>query len=212
MSDKTMHILAYFVLTFLVWFAVSPYQKMQWKRFKVWIVLMTVIGYAAIDEYLQGYVGRSVDIRDFIADVFGVILTLGILSVVDFWPAILISSAIFMFVISNYSNLLQLQDYWDAAFHFTAYTAFTVIWIQYLDRRNWLSENLAIRLIQSLTGPALLLFAIKMNALMLGRPFDGGNVIIGLFGICGAIMFSALILRVAAEKRKPRFDIYHWLS
>ncbi|MHC5095363.1 MAG: VanZ family protein, partial [Planctomycetota bacterium] len=54
MSDKTMHVLAYFVLTFLVWFAVSPYHKARWNGIKVWIVLATIIGYAAVDEYLQG--------------------------------------------------------------------------------------------------------------------------------------------------------------
>jgi hypothetical protein len=124
MSDKTMHVMAYFALTFLVWFAVSPYQKAGWGNLKVWIVLATVIGYAAIDEYLQGYVGRSVDMQDFIADVFGIVLGLGMLSVFGFWPAMLLSAAFFIFVISNMSNLLLLyrQYYLNAVFHLTAYT------------------------------------------------------------------------------------------
>ena len=33
MSDKTMHVLAYFVLTFLIWFTISPYEKVQWRCF-----------------------------------------------------------------------------------------------------------------------------------------------------------------------------------
>ncbi|MHC5191269.1 MAG: VanZ family protein, partial [Planctomycetota bacterium] len=73
MSDKTMHVLAFFVLAFLVWFAVCPYQKARWNRLKVWVVLATVIAYAAIDEYLQGFIpGRSADVWDFVADTVGV--------------------------------------------------------------------------------------------------------------------------------------------
>ena len=203
MSDKTMHVLAYFVLTFLVWFAVSPYHKARWNGIKVWIVLATVIGYAAVDEYLQGFVGRSVDMQDFIADVFGVVLGLGTLSIFGFWSAMLMFSAVFMFVISNLSNLLLLypEYYLNAAFHFTAYTAFTLIWIQYLDRRNHRPSGRAFWLMTSLAMPVSLLFAIKMTAAIFGRPFDWIGMAIGLCGICAAILISGAVFRVSRRKK-----------
>lgn len=202
MSDKTMHVLAYFVLTFLVWFAASPYHKARWNRIKVWVVLATVIGYAAIDEYLQGYVGRSADMQDFIADVFGVVLGLGVLSVFGFWSAMLMFSAVFIFVISNLSNLplLYPQYHLNAAFHFTAYTAFALIWIQYLDRRDRPRTGWAFWLMKSLTVPVSLLFAIKMSAAIFGRPFEWIDAAIGLFGICAAILISGAVFRGSRGK------------
>ena len=64
MSDKTMHVLAYFALTFLVWFAVSPYHKARPSKLKPWLVLIGILCYGIIDEYLQGRVGRSMDYVD----------------------------------------------------------------------------------------------------------------------------------------------------
>jgi hypothetical protein len=202
MSDKEMHILAYFVLTFLVWFAVNPYQKTQWNRAKSWVVLVGVLGYAAIDEYLQGYVGRSADMQDFIADIFGIILALGLLSLIDFWPAMLVSSAIYIFVICNFSKLLSLRVYWGVAFYFTAFAAFTVIWIQYLDRMGHLTKKRAVGFAKSLAVPAFLLVAVKLNALMLGGSIDGANLIIGLMGVCVGVMMSAVIFKVPFGKEK----------
>jgi hypothetical protein len=203
MSDKTMHVLAYFVLTFLVWFAVSPYQKARWNRLKVWVVLATVIGYAAIDEYLQGYVGRSVDIQDFIADVFGVALALGMLSIFGFWSAMLMFSAVFIFIISNRSNLLLLypQYHLNAVFHFTAYTAFELIWIQYLERRSNPPSGRSLWLMTSLAMPVLLLFGVKVTAAFFDRPFGWIDIATGLFGMCAAILISGAVFRVSGGKK-----------
>ena len=203
MSDKTMHGLAYFVLTFLVWFAVSPYQKARWNKVKVWVVLATVIGYAAIDEYLQGFVGRSVDMQDFIADVFGVVLGMGVLSIFGFWSAMLMFSAVFIFVISNLSNLplLYPQFHLNVVFHFTAYTAFELIWIQYLERHGNPSRDRALWLMTSLAMPVLLLFGVKVTAAFFDRPFDWIDIAAGLFGMCAAILISGAVFKVFREKK-----------
>jgi len=211
MSDKTMHILAYLALTFLVWFAVSPYHKVRLNKPKAWLVLIGVLCYGALDELLQGRVGRSVDAMDFAANLFGVVLGLGLLSILGFWSALLAVSAVFIFVISNMSNLLHLSQFahyhLNALFHFTAYTAFTLIWIQYLDRRGNLLTGWALWLTVSLVMPVLLLFAIKVTAPFFGRPFDWIDVATGLFGISSAILISRAIFRFSRGKNKEATEL-----
>jgi VanZ family protein len=207
MSDKTMHVLAYFALTFLVWFAVSPYHKVRWNRLKVWIVLMAIIGYAAIDECLQGYVGRSMDIRDFISDIFGVVFALGLLSIISFWPALLAASAVFIVIISNFSNLLLLypEYYLNVVFHFTAYTAFALIWLQYLDRRSRLPSGKFFQFTTPWILPVLLLLIVKITAPLFGRPFNWIDMAISIFGICTAVLASYMIVKFSRRKKQTPF-------
>jgi VanZ family protein len=204
MSDKTMHVLAYFVLTFLVWFAISPYEKVQWNKAKVWVSLMLVIWYGAIDEYLQGRVGRSADVLDFFADLFGMVMGLGVLSIFGFWPALLTVSVVFIFVISNMSNLLLLypEYYLNTLFHFTAYTALTLIWIQYLVRRDDFPTSRAFRMTASWILPVLLLFIVKAAVPFSNHLFCWPDVATGLFGICAAVLTSWSIFRFSCKKKQ----------
>ena len=196
MSDKTMHVMAYFVLAFLVWFAVSPYQKVQWNRKKVWILITIVACYGALDEILQGPVGRSTDFMDFVADLFGLGSALGLLSVLSFWPALLAASGVFVFVISNLSHLLMLypQYYLDTLFHYTAYTAFALIWIQHLDRYTSIRPAGAKWLICSLLVPLGLLVLIKGTAPLFDRTINWIDVATAIFGIASAILISWLTI------------------
>ena len=50
MSDKKLHYLAYLILVSLLWFAVSPHDRVNWKKAKVWIVLAVIVWYGAIDD------------------------------------------------------------------------------------------------------------------------------------------------------------------
>jgi len=83
-SDKFLHYLGYLVLVFLLWFVISPGRKVNWRRASVWLVLLVVVWYGAIDEWLQGYVGRCPDIMDFLADLSGALTGLILLSIFRF--------------------------------------------------------------------------------------------------------------------------------
>ncbi|MHC4525346.1 MAG: VanZ family protein [Planctomycetota bacterium] len=196
MSDKTMHVMAYFVLTFLVWFAISPYEKVHWNKAKCWLVVLAVVLYGVMDEYLQSKVGRSADVKDFIANLFGVLLGLGVLSIFGFWSALLTVSAVFIFVLSDVSRLMTLPQYsfYAIAFHFTAYTAFTLIWIQWLDRFSKYALGKAGGLAVAVTIPAGLLLAVKGAAPFWDRPFNAFELGIAVFGICAAILTSYLTI------------------
>lgn len=204
MSDKTMHVMAYFALTFLVWFAVSPYQKVQWNTKKVWILIAVIACYGALDEILQGRVGRSAGVMDFVADLFGVGSALGLLSVLSFWPALLAASVVFVFVVSNMSHLLMLypQYYLDTAFHYTAYTAFALIWIQHMDRYTSVRPANAKWLVYSSLVPLGLLILIKGTAPLFDRMIGWVDVATALFGIASAILISWLTIGVSRKLPK----------
>lgn len=190
MSDKTMHVLAYFALTFLVWFAISPYEKVRWDKAKCWCVILVVVLYGVFDELLQARVGRSADIMDLVADFFGVILGLGLLSIVDFWTSLLVTSAVFIFVLSDMTRLMALSQYshYASAFHFTAYTAFTLIWTQWMERFSRIARGGADWLAVSLSTPFGLLLGVKVAAPYFGRVLNVFDVAIAVFGILAAVL------------------------
>ena len=191
-SDKTMHVMAYWALTFLVWFTVSPYEKVRWNKARVWFVLAAVVLYGVADELIQAYVGRSADVMDFMADLFGVLLALGFLSIFGFWSALLIVSAVFIFVLSDVSRLMTLPQYSSYAltFHFTAYTAFTLIWIQWLERFGRIPVGSVRWAGVSTALPLGLLLAVNAAAPLWDRLFDVFHFSIALVGIAAAVCLS----------------------
>lgn len=76
MSDKTMHVVAYMLLGFLLWFAVSFERKADWRKLKPWLILAILLFYGVVDEVLQQFVGRGTDVLDFAADIGGVTATM----------------------------------------------------------------------------------------------------------------------------------------
>lgn len=85
-SDKLAHFVAYAGLAFLLALRVSTARRIT-ARHALLIVLL-VSGYAAVDELLQTPVGRQADMRDWGADVVGVLIGLGV-----FWGARAVWSA-----------------------------------------------------------------------------------------------------------------------
>jgi VanZ family protein len=132
-SDKTLHILAYMVLVFLMWGAISPYQKVNWRQATVWWLLLVVVGYGIIDEWLQGYAGRTPDAKDFLADLGGTMISLGLLSFLDFWLAATILSATTLFMLNclTRADLTTLLPAANSLLHFFGYGLLTALWIRY---------------------------------------------------------------------------------
>lgn len=198
MSDKTMHILAYLALVFFVWLAISPYQKVNWLKSKAWIVLAAVLAYGAFDEWLQSKVGRQMEWLDLLGDAKGALLGLAILSFLSFWPAILVVSAIFIFSLSNQSNLLSLYSeyYLNTVFHLTAYTTLTLLWIQHLDRRPKYQRSNPLWPIIALGLPLGLLAVIKITGVYYYHKIIWWvDVATAVFGIAAAILVSWLVFR-----------------
>ena len=71
-SDKALHFLVYLILASLLWFAARPEDKVNWRKRRVWWVVLAAVIYGVTDEITQCMVGRSCDIADFFANIAGV--------------------------------------------------------------------------------------------------------------------------------------------
>jgi hypothetical protein len=206
MSDKTMHLLAYLVLVFFVWLAISPYEKVRWNHAKVWIVLAIIVWYGATDEWLQARLGRQMELMDFIWDLAGALSGLGILSVLTFWPALLTVSTIFIFAISDRSLLLNLypQFHLNTAFHLTAYATLTLIWIQHLDRDGRFRKSHPTWPLIAISLPLALLAAVKLVGLHYGKVVWWVDIATAIFAIAATVLISYLAFLATVKKQPPQ--------
>ena len=199
MSDKTMHVLAYLALVFVWWFSISPYKKVNWRKAKVWATLGVMVWYSAFDEWLQGCMSRSADVRDFYANLAGTIIGLGIISIFSFWPSCLIISGVFVFSVTNLSSidLLAGLPWLNIGFHFFGYAGFTLIWIQYMQRYIRL---VGVKWIAAALGaPAMLLAGVKLCSIGLGKDVSFIDSGLAIIAIAAAIVVSWLTCRYSVS-------------
>jgi hypothetical protein len=200
-----MHLLAFMTLMFLAWLTISPYEKVRWNRARVWILLAVMVWYGAFDEWTQGFVGRQTDIIDFCYDLGGSLVALGILSVLSFWPALLTVSAIFIYAVTDRSVLLNLypQLHLNTAFHLTAYTTLTLIWIQHLNRDGRFRRTHPTWPLIALSLPLGLLMAVKLVGLYYEKPLWWVDIATAAFGIAATVLISYLTF-LATLKKLPQ--------
>jgi VanZ family protein len=207
-SDKGLHFLAYLILTFLLWFAISPDKKVNWREAAVWWVLFVVVWYGVVDEVLQGYVGRNCDVMDFFADLAGTLAGLILFSFFTFWPVLLVVMGITIFTLTNFirANLAELLPITNAIFHFFAYGFFTMLWLQYIHlflptkapKPKWMIAALAL--------PIGFLLTVKLFSVIFGKDFVAQEVIISVVGITAVvatIYLIALFRRRITQKLSP---------
>lgn len=184
-SDKSLHIFAYLILTFLLWFAIRPDEKVSWRKAAVWLVFIIVTGYGAVDEVVQSLVGRTCDAMDIAANITGILTGLLLFSFFTFWPAALFVTGIVIFGITNllHVNLAELLPVTNTIFHFFAYTFFSALWLYnmhlYTNRKyigiKWFVLALAV--------PAGLLITVKIFSAIIGRHFTVPDTIASLGAI-----------------------------
>jgi VanZ family protein len=203
-SDKGLHSLAYLILTFLLWSAINPDKKVNWRPRSclrqedagAWWILLVVVLYGICDEVLQGFIrGRSCDAMDFVADLAGTLTGLIILSIFTFWSACLVVTGITIFGLTNIPrvNIAELLPMAKIAFLFLAYTFFTLLWIQYLDNFPTLKAQKFKWLMGALILPIGFLLAVKLGALVLCRSFTITDLIVPVVGITTVVGTSSLI-------------------
>jgi VanZ family protein len=200
-SDKSLHFLAYLILTFLIWSVVVGDRKVKWRRVAPWLVLFVIAAYGVIDEWLQSYVaGRSCDIRDYFADLVGLIASLILCSFFPFWPAGLLITAIFIFGITivAQANLARLLPVTDAVFHLFAYAILTVIWIQCMYLFPAVKTSKVRWLILALAGPAGFLIGLKLFSVIVGKNFTLSDIIISFGAI--AVVVAGFYLGTSFRK------------
>lgn len=193
-SDKTMHYLAYFILTCLLWSAISPYKKADWRRLRVWRVILTVVIYGALDETLQGYLGRSADVQDFFADVLGALAGFAVLSFFSFPHTILLLAITSMFILPSIakSGLVTAAGLCDKGINFVAYTLLTIGWVHYKRTILKLDVGKIYSAVTSLLLPVTVLICVKLFCIFKGRNFEASSMVFAAAGILTATFLTFL--------------------
>ncbi len=194
-SDKVLHYLIYLILTFLLWFAISPHKKVNWRKATVWWVMLVVVWYGVFDEVLQGYVGRQPDVRDFFADLGGTVTGLILLTIFHFWPAglTIIGGAIFALTNFARTNPADVLPVTNATFYFLAYGFFCLLWLRYMchilpfrtPEFKWIAVALA--------PPIGLLICSELFAAFASKGFEPSRSIAATAGIISAVGMVSLI-------------------
>jgi len=200
-SDKSLHFLAYLVLTFLLWFSLKPKDKVKWGKFKVWGVLFGLTAYGAIDEIIQSHIGRTCDIMDLAANVAGIFFCLLLLTFLSFIPAALLISGIVIFGIANVAktNLAESFPIVYSVFHFVAYSIFTSFWIFYMNNNLPRRYKKLKWLILAVGIPLCFLVAVRISSFYLGRGIDQKDFIFPIAAILTVITARYLRLFIMQE-------------
>ena len=194
-SDKSLHFLAYLVLVFLLWFAISPNKKVNWRKAAVWWVLFVAVWYGVVDEWLQSYVGRTCDIMDFFADLAGTLAGLILFSFFTFWPVLLVVMGTTIFTLTNFTraNLADLVPITNAMFHLFAYGFFTMLWLQYIHLFLPMKAPKPKWMIAALVLPVCFLLTVKLFSVIFGKDFVVQDVIISAVVIITVVATIYLI-------------------
>lgn len=189
-SDKSLHFLAYLVLVFLLWFAIIPDRKVNWRKAAVWWILFAVVWYGVLDELLQVYVGRTCALMDFSANVTGVLTGLILFTFLTFWPAFLVVTGIAVFLLTNLAraNIAELLPVASIIFYLFAYGFFTLLWIQYMNLFLSLKAPQPKWLFVAVIVPAGFLAVVKLFSVVLDKSFAVHSVIISTAAIAAVII------------------------
>jgi VanZ family protein len=213
-SDKRLHFLAYLILILLIWGAVKPYQRIHWRQATVWWILLFIVWYGVIDEWLQGYVSaRSVDIQDFLANLTGAVSGLILLTFLSYWTAFLAAMALGLYIVTNCAtiSLAQFMPLAYPLFFLFGYMFFTLLWVFYLHKHNYTSTAGHAKamgspqsLISTLGCPIILLTVSQISAHIKGPARPSWDILLSLTGILLAVLL-ALIINLR-HRRQPRLN------
>jgi len=136
MSDKTMHLAAYMVLTLLIWLATSFDIKVKWNKPRPWLVLVFIFLYGIADELSQHFIaGRSTDMLDLASDMLGAAAALIVLTFITGYHAAMLliaMSPIFLPAIVK-AKIIKQDSFIEFILYIAAFAIITISWITYLD-------------------------------------------------------------------------------
>jgi VanZ family protein len=214
-SDKTLHVLVYLVLVFLLWFAVKPDSKVNWHKASVWWVFLVASGYGLVDEWFQSFsAGRSASIGDFLANLVGVGVGLILFTFLSFGPALLVVTGIVIFGLTNLtrSNPAELLPVTNVIFHLVGHGFFAFLWIGHVNHYSRLKAPELKWLIAVAAVPACFLLVVKLFPLVRGRGFALQDVIISLGAILAIVSIALLSAVLTKRAGKQNGDGYGFLK
>ena len=205
LSDKTLHYLAYLLLVFLLWFAINPQKKVKWHQATVWWIIFIVVWYGVADEWLQGYVGRDPDVKDFYADMAGAFSSLVLLTIFSFGSAVLVVTGIFIFILTNLTEISIAQDLptINALMIFFSYGFFAILWQRYMHHYIRPKSPQIKWLLIALATPLGLLITMQLFGLVFRGGFRYSDITIAataIVGVVGTFYLTALFRKRISKK------------
>ena len=133
-SDKTMHFVAYMILALLLWFGTSFEKKADWKKLRPWLLSAIILLYGLVDELLQHFMKRSMDPKDFAANMLGLAVAMAMVTIL---PAchtamILVTVCPFFLPALVRSQLIPEGSILEVGAYLAGFACVTVAWIEYL--------------------------------------------------------------------------------
>ena len=195
-SDKNLHLLAYMLLTILLWSSIRPHERVTLRSRALGWVLAILVAYSLADEWLQGLVGgRSKDPYDLVADFLGIMGGLGLLTAYSFWPALLITVGVSIFALTNFTraNLADLVPLTNAALNFLFYALFTAVWLQCISVLSLAGPPKGRWWLWALAFPSGLLVAVKLGSVAVDKPVEPWDVFVPAAAIVAVVLVRSLI-------------------
>jgi len=208
LSDVSLHYIAYLILVFLIWLAITPDKKVNWRKAATWWVLFVVVWYGVVDEWLQGYVGRCPDVKDFLADLAGALTGLVLLSIFPFWPVSLVLTGATLFILTNFMQVGPTDQLFvvSMVFHLLGYAVFSLLWIKYLHYLLPIRPPQSRWLLGVLAPPVFFLLAAEIFSGLVCERIRFQNVTISLVGITvvvAAVFLIALLRQRFTKSASP---------
>jgi VanZ family protein len=199
--DKTVHLLAFFILTLLFWFAKYGIRKPSLRNPKVYMTLLMISLYGVLDEVTQHYfiANRVGDLYDWVCDTCGALLALLVLRFLRRWVYWLILYWVGLFTLTHWpvsvTPFFQVPEYlgqYEVTWILGGYLGLTVVFWRTLCRDNQFQYNRSILLRTLVFISFYALFDILLREKM-GLGIDTSDVLSRGAGI-GSGVFCALLL------------------
>ncbi len=198
--DKTMHFTAYMGLTILFWLACWGKQRPHWLKRGIYVTVLLVACYAALDEITQEYLiqGRTGDPYDWLADMSGCITGLLLLYLLRSWRRWLIVYWGALFFITHFPGqpFFRYLPPEIRQFHalgvMLSYLVLTFLWWRSLSKKPYFTASLKIFLLSVIILPAYVLVDVLVAHLM-HRGIDRTNVYGAIMGIGLGLLCSVTL-------------------
>lgn len=198
--DVTLHFSAYMILTLLYWLARYGKIRPSLRQRKLYLTVLLIAGYGALDELSQGLVHRNCDIIDWFSDMSGCLAALAVLFLVRRWVYWLILYWVGMFVITHWplmKPLIKLPTFcqqFEIVYTMLAYFILTLLWWRTMCPQSRFVINKKILLSTVLVIPLYALLDEFLSFVMRGV-FDVADILSGLAGFILALACAASLAR-----------------
>ena len=205
-SDKKLHFIVFFVLSFLFFNSIGSAGRIDWKRKINWLFCVILVVYAAGDEYLQGPVGRNVSFADFLANLAGITAGLIIMSFFEAAVSILIILGLSIPVLTTAAQLRFEGALWFVrpGLYFVLFGLLTYNWTRFFCRTFASGKEKILKFIRILSLPIGVLFLTAVVSAFFKKSFGVWEIFFSCLSITAFVfLYYRKILPFNRFNRQP---------